>query len=77
MRLRPRQDQSLKIFLTKQVCSFKYVFLAQPDEILAHMATKHDARPDAADVKKEMERQRNWLLDALVRKGLALCKLNR
>ena len=41
------------------------------------MATKHDARPDAADVKKEMERQRNWLLDALVRKGLALCKLNR
>ena len=54
-----------------------YTISIKPEEILAHMATKHDARPDAADVKKEMERQRNWLLDALVKKGLALCKLNR
>jgi tripeptidyl-peptidase-2 len=49
----------------------------KPEEILAHFATKNDPRPDAAEVKKEMERQRTWLLEALVRKGLALCRLDR
>ena len=30
------------------------------EEILAHSAMKHDARPDAADIKKDMEKKKNW-----------------
>ncbi len=59
-----------------ELCNFVLDNL-RPEEILAHFAMKHDSRPEAADAKKEMERQRNWLLDALVRRGLALCRLGK
>ncbi len=44
------------------------------DEVLAHSAMKHDLRADAADIKKEMERQRGWYAEASCKLGLAqLC----
>jgi hypothetical protein len=46
-------------------------------ELLAHFAIKQDNRPDAADIKKEMEKKKNFYLDALVKRGIALCTLER
>jgi len=47
----------------------------QPEQILAHAAIKHDARQDAAELKKEMDKQRNWYLEALAKRGLAQLSL--
>ena len=43
-------------------------------ELLAWMGTKSDTRENAADVKKEMEKQKGHLLEALAAKGDALIK---
>ena len=34
--------------------------IGNPDEILAFLAIKTDSRPDAADIKKDMERKKGW-----------------
>jgi hypothetical protein len=34
--------------------------IGNPDEILAFFAIKTDSRPDAADIKKDMERKKGW-----------------
>lgn len=38
-------------------------------EVLAHTALKVDLRPDADKTKKDMEKQKGYLLEALARKG--------
>ena len=44
------------------------------EDVLAHSAVKHDPRADAADIKKEMDRQKNWYVDAMSKLGLSqLC----
>jgi len=47
------------------------------NELLAYLAIKQDNRPDAADIKKEMEKKKNFFLEALYKRGLALCALDR
>ena len=47
------------------------------DDILAHFAIKHDNRQEANEIRKEMERQKSWLIETLTKKGLALCYLER
>ena len=34
--------------------------MGNPEEMLAFFAIKTDSRPDAAEIKKEMERKRGW-----------------
>lgn len=45
------------------------------DKLLAHFGLKNDQRPDAAKIKVSMEKQRNSLIEALVKKGCALGRL--
>lgn len=47
--------------------------LIKEEEILLFYGTKFDARPDAGDIKKDMEKNRNILIESLAKKGIALC----
>lgn len=37
--------------------------------ILGHFAIKQDSRPDAAEIRKDMEKQKTYITEALARKG--------
>ncbi|KAG7205321.1 hypothetical protein KM043_007323 [Ampulex compressa] len=45
------------------------------DKLLAYFGLKNDQRDDAAKIKITMEKQRNSLIEALVKKGCALARL--
>jgi hypothetical protein len=47
------------------------------NELLAYFAIKQDNRVDAVDIKKEMEKKKNYFVEALQKRGLALCALDR
>jgi len=53
----------------------KVITSVDEKELLAWMGTKSDTRENAADVKKEMEKQKGHLLEALAAKGDALIKI--
>merc|ERR1711902_80978 len=59
------------------VCNAMLDQLGNPDEILAFLAIKTDSRPDAAEIKKDIERKKGWYLEATAKKGIALCALDR
>ena len=56
-----------------------YIFQSaiNENELMAYIAIKQDNRPDAADIKKEMDKKKNFFIDALQKRGLALCALGR
>ncbi|KAH8371854.1 hypothetical protein KR093_009109 [Drosophila rubida] len=45
------------------------------DALLSFYGLKNDARPDASKIKTNMDKQRNNLIEALSKKGIALAKL--
>ena len=45
--------------------------LIKEEEILLFYGTKYDARQDASEIKKDMEKNRNILVEALAKKGIA------
>ncbi|CAF4861656.1 unnamed protein product [Pieris macdunnoughi] len=46
------------------------------EQLLAYLGIRNDSRPEAAKIKQEHEKQRGYLIEALCRKGTALCRLH-
>lgn len=46
------------------------------EALLAHYGMKNDNRPDALKIKQQMEKQKQQLVDAFLKKAIALGKLN-
>ncbi|CAK1602567.1 unnamed protein product [Parnassius mnemosyne] len=46
------------------------------DKLLAYLGMKNDLRSDANKIKQEQERLRGWAVEALCRRGAALCRLH-
>lgn len=46
--------------------------IIKEDDILLLVGTKYDARQDASDIKKEVEKNKGILIEALAKKGCAL-----
>ncbi|XP_075977565.1 tripeptidyl-peptidase II [Anticarsia gemmatalis] len=55
--------------------SEKVIKAIDQDKLLAYLGMKNDTRSDANKIKQEQEKQRGYLIDALCRKGTALCRL--
>uniref|UniRef100_A0A2A4JXG6 Uncharacterized protein n=1 Tax=Heliothis virescens TaxID=7102 RepID=A0A2A4JXG6_HELVI len=55
--------------------SEKVIKAIDQDKLLAYLGLKNDTRSDANKIKQEQEKQRGYLIDALSRKGTALCRL--
>ncbi|KAG7310304.1 hypothetical protein JYU34_003059 [Plutella xylostella] len=55
--------------------SDKVIKAIDQDKLLAYLGIKNDTRSDANKIKVEQEKQRGYLIDALCRKGTALCRL--
>ncbi|XP_068626596.1 tripeptidyl-peptidase 2 [Battus philenor] len=56
--------------------SDKVIKQIDQDKLLAYLGMKNDTRSDATKIKQEQERQRGWLVEALCRRGAALCRLH-
>ncbi|KAJ8735983.1 hypothetical protein PYW08_006639 [Mythimna loreyi] len=55
--------------------SEKVIKAIDQEKLLAYLGMKNDTRSDATKIKQEQEKQRGYLIDALCRKGTALCRL--
>ena len=49
--------------------------LIKEDDILLYLGTKYDARQEANDIKKDAEKNKGMLIEALAKKGFALSVL--
>lgn len=77
LKLQIPEDLSTKHAETIVDICDKILDMIQQEELLAFFAIKTDTRPDAAEIKKDMEKQRGWLLEALAKKGVALCTMDK
>ncbi|XP_066603717.1 tripeptidyl-peptidase 2 [Prorops nasuta] len=74
----PRDDlPESAITLASQIVDVADVVIKNidQDKLLAYYGLKNDQRPDAAKIKLTMEKQKNTLVEALVKKGCALSRL--
>ncbi|XP_050554700.1 tripeptidyl-peptidase 2 isoform X2 [Spodoptera frugiperda] len=55
--------------------SEKVIKAIDQDKLLAYLGMKNDSRSDANKIKQEQEKQRGYLVEALCRRGTALCRL--
>ncbi|XP_047041044.1 tripeptidyl-peptidase 2 [Helicoverpa zea] len=55
--------------------SEKVIKAIDQDKLLAYLGMKNDTRTDATKIKQEQEKQRGWAVEALCRRGAALCRL--
>ncbi|XP_049882036.1 tripeptidyl-peptidase 2 [Pectinophora gossypiella] len=55
--------------------SEKVIKQIDQDKLLAYLGMKNDTRSDATKIKQEQEKQKGYLIDALCRRGAALCRL--
>ena len=46
--------------------------LIKEDDVLLYLGTKYDARQEANDIKKDAEKNKGMLIEALAKKGFAL-----
>ena len=51
--------------------------LIKEDDILLFLGTKYDARQEANDIKKDAEKNKGMLIEALAKKGFALSVLGK
>ena len=78
------------LFIIIRICLLFYIFFGllffmllffqselSENDLLAYFAIKQDNRVDAVDIKKEMEKKKNYFVEALMKRGLALCALER
>ncbi|XP_032527236.2 tripeptidyl-peptidase 2 [Danaus plexippus] len=69
--LKPAQDEQIISIADKVIKSI------DQDKLLAHLGTKNDMRADSNKIKQEFDRQRGYLIEALCRRGSAMCRLGR
>ncbi|XP_058803991.1 tripeptidyl-peptidase 2 isoform X2 [Phymastichus coffea] len=77
-RIVPNDELSETILhFTNQIITVADEVLKSIDQkqLLEYYGLKCDQRPDALKIKNSMDKQRNWLLEALVKKGCALARL--
>ncbi|KAL4702478.1 hypothetical protein ACJJTC_016428 [Scirpophaga incertulas] len=55
--------------------SKKVTSMIDQEKLLAFFGIRNDTRPDANKIKQENEKLRGYLVDALCRRGTALCRL--
>lgn len=69
--LTPKTDDPKVIEKAKEALELADFALAKLDmnAVLAHFAIKQDCRPDAAELRKDMEKQKTYITDALAKKG--------
>ncbi|XP_041975200.1 tripeptidyl-peptidase 2 [Aricia agestis] len=53
----------------------KVIKAIDQEKLLAYIGMKNDTRPDANKIKQEQEKQKGYLIEALCRRGTALCRL--
>ncbi|XP_034947596.1 tripeptidyl-peptidase 2 isoform X1 [Chelonus insularis] len=53
----------------------KVISAIDQEKILAFYGMKHDQRPDALKIKNTIDKQKNYLIEALVKKGCAYARL--
>ncbi|KAL0901074.1 hypothetical protein ABMA27_006396 [Loxostege sticticalis] len=56
--------------------SEKVIKAIDQEKLLAYLGMKNDTRSDANKIKQEQEKQKGYLIEALCRKGTALCRLH-
>ncbi|XP_015173140.1 PREDICTED: tripeptidyl-peptidase 2 isoform X4 [Polistes dominula] len=74
----PHDDISeVSIALANQILAVADIVITNidQDKLLAYYGLKTDQRPDAAKIKATMDKQKNILIEALVKKGCALARL--
>ncbi|KAG6441933.1 hypothetical protein O3G_MSEX002060 [Manduca sexta] len=54
----------------------KVIKAIDQDKLLAYLGMKNDTRSDASKIKQEQEKQRGLVVEALCRRGTALCRLH-
>ncbi|KAL3289997.1 hypothetical protein HHI36_023375 [Cryptolaemus montrouzieri] len=67
----PNEDNVKKVLA---ICD-KIISKVNADAVLAYFAIKTDVRPDASKIKSTMDQQKSGLLEALIHKGIILCRL--
>ncbi|XP_063827389.1 tripeptidyl-peptidase 2 [Ostrinia nubilalis] len=56
--------------------SEKVIKAIDQEKLLAYLGMKNDTRSDANKIKQEQEKQKGYLIEALCRRGTALCRLH-
>ncbi|EDW59973.2 tripeptidyl-peptidase 2 [Drosophila virilis] len=74
---KPKEDQQKQRSALERIVKLADIVIKETDAdaLLSYYGIKNDTRPDAAKIKTNMDKQKNNLIEALSKKGIALAKL--
>ncbi|XP_064541466.1 tripeptidyl-peptidase 2 [Drosophila montana] len=75
---KPKEDQQKQHSALERIVKLADIVIKETDAdaLLSYYGIKNDTRPDAAKIKTNMDKQKNNLIEALSKKGIALAKLS-